>query len=107
MHYKDLADRCFLNPNLIDKGDNRVFYIRPDNIFLEEPRLQNKYRNEFMSQISTPPTPEPMSFMADDFQRSIAADIGDKSHPNEVRGILHNFFKKRQYQLQHKKHKYL
>ena len=57
-------------------------------MFLEEPRLQNKYRNEFMGQISTPPAPEPMSLIADDLQKAICQDIGDKSHPNEVRGIL-------------------
>jgi hypothetical protein len=39
MHYRNLADRCLLNPLHTDKGDLRVFYIRPDNMFLEEPRV--------------------------------------------------------------------
>ena len=76
-------------------------------MFLEEPRVQNQYRNEFIRQISTPPAPEPLSLMADDFQRVIQRDISDQSHPNDVRSELCKFFKKRQFMLQHKKHKYL
>lgn len=53
MVYKELADRCIINPTQIgnncifvtffhlDKGDNRVFYLKPDTIFMKEPRIQN------------------------------------------------------------------
>jgi len=37
--FRDLADRCQINITKMDKGDNRVFYIEPDNILLKEPRL--------------------------------------------------------------------
>ena len=49
----------------IVKGDNRVFYIRPETIFLEDPRVQNAFRNDFMKQIANPPQPEPFTIMAD------------------------------------------
>ena len=38
MAYKDLAERCLLNPNQLDKGDRRVFYMKPNTPFLQEPR---------------------------------------------------------------------
>lgn len=38
MAYKDLAERCLLNPNQLDKGDRRVFYMKPSTPFLQEPR---------------------------------------------------------------------
>jgi hypothetical protein len=34
MAYKDLAERCLLNPNQLDKGDRRVFYFKPNTPFL-------------------------------------------------------------------------
>ena len=43
--------------------------MRPETIFLEEPRNQNQFRNDFIRQISTPPMPEPFTLMADDFQK--------------------------------------
>jgi len=41
MVYKDLADRCIINPTIIEKGDHRVFYIKPETVFTKEPRIQN------------------------------------------------------------------
>lgn len=89
------------------KGDNRVFYIRPETIFLEDPRHQNAFRNDFIRQISTPPAPEPFTLLADDFQKAMIEDVMDKSQPSDVRKMMVNFYKRRQYKLQHKKHKYI
>jgi hypothetical protein len=88
MLYKDLADRCIINPTETSKfrvglmilattGDNRVFYIRPDTIFTQEPRIQNAYRNEFVRQVSAPPAAEPFTLMADDFHKRMLADVSD------------------------------
>ena len=41
MAYKELADRCFLAKDQVDKGEKRIFYIKPNSPFLEEPRVQN------------------------------------------------------------------
>ena len=89
------------------KGDNRVFYIRPETIFLEDPRIQNAFRNDFMKQISTPPAPEPFTIMADDVHKAMLEDCQDKSMPTVVRGEMVKFYKRRQYRLQHKRYKYL
>ena len=89
MAYKDLADRCLLNPehvgkyseplwssnsNLclklpIERGERRVFYMKPKSPFLQEPRVQNQYRNEFVRQIGQAPCPEPLTFLADDLHK--------------------------------------
>ena len=39
MTYRDLADRCLINSTNIQKGDKRVFYFRPVNTFLDEPKV--------------------------------------------------------------------
>ena len=117
MAYKELADRCIINPTLIgkffilnsltEKGDHRVFYIKPETIFLDEPRHQNIKRGEFIKQISQPPQPEPFVLMADDLHKAMIEDIRDMSSPDAVRTMMVQFYSRRQYKLQHKKHKYL
>jgi len=50
--------------------------LRPvDNIFLEEPRKQNIYRNNFVKSVSTPAAPEPFTLYADDLYRVSLAFI--------------------------------
>ena len=57
--------------------------------------------------MSTPPQPEPVTLLADDFQKDLLKQVEDRSCPGKVKQDLCNFFKKRQYKLQHKKHKLL
>ena len=45
--------------------------------------------------------------MADDVQRAMVEDVMDKSMPDDVRLQMSQFYKRRQYRLQHKKLKYL
>jgi hypothetical protein len=52
-----------------EKGDSRVFYMQPNSPFLKEPRTQNVYRNEFIRSIGQPPTPEPITLIADDLHK--------------------------------------
>ena len=126
MIYKDYAERALINPQNIGKssdfinhfanchftfytvkGDNRVFYIRPETIFLEDPRVQNAFRNDFMKQISTPPQPEPFTIMADEMHKAMLEDARDKSGAPMIRDDMIKFYKRRQYRLQHKRYKYL
>lgn len=69
MAYKDLAERCVITATnnaegmyiilfyvlsfliAADNDDHRVFYMKPKSPFLDEPRKQNTYRNEFVSKI--------------------------------------------------------
>jgi hypothetical protein len=45
--------------------------------------------------------------MADDLHKQMIEDIRDMSSPENVREMMAQFFTRRQYKLQHKKHKYL
>ena len=73
--------------------------MRPETVFLEEPRIQNQFRNDFIKQISTPPAPEPFTLMADDVQKAIIQDVRDQSMPDEMRQTIGAFYKRRQYKL--------
>ena len=84
-----------------------MFYIRPETIFLEDPRVQNAFRNDFMKQISTPPQPEPFTIMADEIHKTMLEDARDKSMPPTIRADMIKFYKRRQYRLQHRRYKYL
>ena len=53
------------------------------------------------------PTPEPLHFIGDDLHKSLLEAIQDKSHPSVCKEQLANFYKRRQYNFQHKKYKLL
>ena len=84
-----------------------MFYIKPDSVFTQEPRIQNQFRNEFIRQASAAPIPEPFTLMADDLQKLMREDLRDKSTPHHVREQMCQFYQRRQFKLQHKRHKYL
>ena len=72
-----MPSQLMLVCNCTVKGDNRVFYMRPETIFLEDPRIQNAFRNDFLKQISTPPQPEPFTMMADDVHKAMLEEVRD------------------------------
>jgi hypothetical protein len=43
--------------------------MKPQSPFLEEPRAQNQYRNEFVRAVGQAPPPEPLTFLADDLHK--------------------------------------
>jgi hypothetical protein len=51
--------------------------------------------------------PEPFSLMADDLQKQMLENLRDKSTPQHIREQMSNFYHRRQFKLQHKRHKYL
>jgi hypothetical protein len=81
--------------------------MRPNSLFLEEPRLQNQFRAEFVRQLSSVPQPEPFTLMMDDLHKAIIEDVRFRNDPTSVKEEMFNFFKRRQYRLQQKKHKYI
>ena len=91
----------------LDNDDHRVFYMKPKSPFLEEPRKQNTYRNEFVSKIGQAPAPEPLTYLADDLHRAFVEQTMDRSNPAAVKDELCQFYKRRQYKLQHKRYKLL
>ena len=107
MAYKELADRCLINLQHVGKGDRRVFYLKPASPFLKEPTEQNRFRHEFVARVGQPPLPEQLTLMADDIQKGFSEKIRDKSEPTATKQELANYFRRRQYQLQHKRYKLL
>jgi hypothetical protein len=106
MAYKDLAERCVLQIKPGDQSnDYRCFYMQPDSVFLQEPRVQNQFRNGFVRAVGQPPSSEPLTLFADDLHKAYNSDVQDKSNPDFVKDELCNFFKRRQYKLQHKRYK--
>ena len=114
MAYKDLAERCVITASnnaegmliftlvislffitAIDNDDHRVFYMKPKSPFLEEPRKQNTYRNEFVSKIGQAPAPEPLTYLADDLHRAFVEQTMDRSNPAAVKDELCQFYKRR------------
>ena len=73
--------------------------MRPDTVFLEEPREQNQFRNDFIKQISTPPQPEPFTLYADDMHRAVLEDVQVQNLPTDMKDVIGSFFKRRQYRL--------
>lgn len=93
--YRDLVERCFLNPQSISKGERRVFYLEPQSQFLMEPRVQNQKRHEFVNQVSQLPLCQPLTLMADEMQRTYLEHIRDQSDPDILRQELVKHFKRR------------
>lgn len=60
-----------------------------------------------MRKITAVPTPEPITFMGDDLHKALLESVQDKSHPSVCKDQLAKFFKRKQYEIQHKKYKLL
>ena len=43
--------------------------MKPNSPFLDEPRAQNQFRNEFIRQIGQAPQAEPLNLLADDLHK--------------------------------------
>ena len=46
---RNLSARCMIDMETITKGDTRIFYHKPNSIFLEDPEIQRQYRNKLMN----------------------------------------------------------
>lgn len=44
MQMKDLSSRCMIDMEHIAKNDERVFYFKPNSVFLDEPEKQRQHR---------------------------------------------------------------
>jgi len=59
MQLKDLSSRCFIDMENIQKNDKRVFYFKPNSIFLESPEKQRQFRKRFLNRVKN--VKEPIS----------------------------------------------
>lgn len=60
-----------------------------------------------LSKIGNVPKPPPIQYLGDELHRSMAQSVADQSNPKLAKQNLCEFFKRRQYQLQHMKYKML
>ena len=63
----------------IEKGDNRVFYFKPDTFLLDDPEKQRIYREKLLKRITAVPSPEPITFMGDELHRQMLETLQDQS----------------------------
>ena len=40
MQMRNLESRCMIDMETITKGDTRIFYNKPNSVFLEDPEIQ-------------------------------------------------------------------
>ena len=51
--------------------------------------------------------PEPFSLMMDDVHKAMLEDVKYRNDPSSIKDDMLKFFMRRQFRLQHKKHKYI
>lgn len=39
MQFKDLSARCMIDMEHISKNDQRIFYVKPNSMYLEDPEV--------------------------------------------------------------------
>lgn len=72
-----------------------MFYMRPSSMFMEEPRLQNQFRSDFIRQISQCPQPEPFTLMMDELHRQLNEEVRFRNDPTSVKDDMVKFFRRR------------
>lgn len=85
----------------------KVYYFKPDSFVTENPEKQRLFRDKIIQNIKALPKLETPKLMADDLQASYRESLQDKANPSEMRKLLGEYFKRRQYSLQHKRYKIL
>ena len=51
MQLKEIGSRCMIDMENISKNDKRVFYFKPNSIYLDDPEKQKTFRANFVKQI--------------------------------------------------------
>ena len=52
MQFKDLSARCMIDMEHISKNDQRMFYVKPNSMFLEDPEQQRVFRTKFLKDLT-------------------------------------------------------
>lgn len=110
MNFKDLQGRCTIDlkqQSLIGEEEHTVYYFKPETFLLDDPEKQRTYRESLLRKIGSIPKPDPITYLGDDLHRSMCQTVADRSAPQASKAFLCEFFKRRQYSLQHMKYKLL
>ena len=87
--------------------DDQVYYFKPETFLLDDPEKQNQYRDSLLKKIGQVPKPEPLTHLGDQLHRHFCQTVADRSGPTQTKAQLCEFYKQRQYHLQHMKYKLL
>jgi hypothetical protein len=110
MNFKDLQTKCTVDMGQtfqIGQETHSVHYYKPETFLLDEPEKQSVYREALLKRVGQIPKPEPIVYLGDELHRSMCQTIADRSTPKRTKQLLLEFFRRRQYALQHMKYKLL
>lgn len=110
MNFKDLRSRCVIDVKPSQLGhpdDPTVYYFKPQTFLLDEPEKQRWHRDRLLKRVSQVPKPESVSYLGDELHRAFCQSVADRTDPKQVKQVLLEFFRRRQYNLQHMKYKLL
>ena len=111
MQYKDLNQRCTIEmkprTNFTKEEERRVVYFKPETVFLEEPDVQQRYRQQILRKVGEVGKPCEVELLGNKLYQEMTEAIADRSDPPLMRSLLYRHYTRRQYQLQHLKYKML
>jgi hypothetical protein len=96
-----------INRKKQENDDNQVYYFKPETFLLDDPEKQRQYRSELLKKVGQIPKPEPITYLGDDLHRNMCQAVADRSSAKITKANLAEYFKRRQYALQHMKYKLL
>ena len=113
MNFKDLQQRCVIDLKENLKGGSsgsdghQVYYFKPETFLLDDPEKQRAYRESLLRKVGNIPKLEGFSYLGDELHRIMCQAVGDRSTPKATKAMLAEFFRQKQYSLQHMKYKLL
>lgn len=87
------------------QNQHQVFYFQPETFLMDDPEKQTRYRKDLLKKIGQVPKPDPISYLGDELHRQMCQTVADRSTNKLTKATLAEFFKRRQYALQHMKYK--
>ena len=64
-----MAKYKLFNDFNLEKGDNRVFYFKPETFLLDDPEKQRIFREKLLKRVTQVPAPEPITYMGDELHK--------------------------------------
>lgn len=87
------------------QNQHQVFYFQPETFLMDDPEKQTRYRKDLLKKVGQVPKPDPISYLGDELHRQMCQTVADRSTNKLTKATLAEFFKRRQYALQHMKYK--
>jgi hypothetical protein len=94
MQLKEIGSRCQIDMENITKNDRRVFYFKPNSVFLDDPERQKQFRQKVIDKIGEVKPPTSSKGIADQLDDEMRESMIDSSvsDPEAMRLHLVDFF---------------